>query len=247
MQGKYSGAAEAYAEAIRLGGDRHHSHYALGSVYAYVGRWEKAASAFAGAAERAPGDMWSQYRLATLSFYLNDLESYRRACRAMLENFGETRNILFAERTAKACAIAPGFGGEAQKVIELANVAVTETEADPAHNWFEVTKALVDYRAGRFGPAARMIVQSAPSNEGIHRDALAFSILAMAQYRLGQIDEAKIALANARHIIAAKLPDTDNGQTFNDDWHDWLHAQLLYREANELLQKSVIESTHKSE
>jgi hypothetical protein len=69
--------------------------------------------------------------------------------------------------------------------MKLADFIVTGTEQEPARNWYEITKGLVDYRAERFGPAADIILRSAPSNEGLHRDALAFSILAMALHRLG--------------------------------------------------------------
>jgi hypothetical protein len=33
------------------------------------------------------------------------------------------------------------------------------------------------------------------------------------------------------------MPKIEEGQAFGDDWHDWLHAQILCREAERLLAK----------
>jgi hypothetical protein len=131
----------------------------------------------------------------------------------------------------------PEFAVDAKQVMRLTDRIMARTEDHPARKSYETTKGLVEYRAGRFGPAAAAIVRSAPSPEGLHRDALAFSILAMAQHRLGKAGEARTALSNAQGIIATKMPKVEKGETFADDWHDWLHARLLCREAEELLKE----------
>src|SRR5262249_19134815 len=121
---------------------------------------------------------------------------------------------------------------------KLADFAMTGSEADRGRKWFEITKGMVDYRVGRFGPAAEIIIRSPPSNE-LHRGALAYSILAMAQWRQGKVGEARSALAAAQRIVATKMPKTEEGQTFADDWDDWLHAEILCREAEELLKETT--------
>jgi tetratricopeptide (TPR) repeat protein len=245
-QGKLPDAAAEYAEAIRWRPNEHASHYGLGSAYAFGGQWEKAAMAFEQAAELSPSDLPSLYRWAALCFYTADQENYRRACRMLLDHFSQTENFQVADCTAKACALMPGFGGNATQVIKLADVAFAETKEDPARKWFEITKALVDYRAGNFQAAADIISQSAPSEEGFHRDALAFSILALAQHQLGGAEnQSREALTKAQRIIATKMPKTERGETFGDDWHDWLHAQIICREAEQLL-KTPATSMRKS-
>jgi tetratricopeptide (TPR) repeat protein len=234
-QHKFSDAAAEYAEAIRLRPDVHASHYGLGSVYAFAGHWDKAAAPFGRAAELKPDDLASSYRWATLCVYNNDPEDYRRACGAMLDRFGETSDVQLADFTAKACSLAPDLAGDATKVLKLADLAMAGTEENPARKRFEITKGLVDYRAGRFGAAADIIVHSAPSNEGSHQDALAFSILCLARYRLENGDDARKALADAQRILSTKMPRIEKGETFNDDWCDWLHAQIICREAEKLL------------
>ena len=105
--------------------------------------------------------------------------------------------------------------------------------------WIDVTTGLVNYRAGRFGPAAEIVTRSASLTEGSNRAAQAFAILAMAQHRLGKVDDARTALTNAQQIISTKMPKIEKGETFGDDWHDWLQAQILAREAEELLKITV--------
>jgi tetratricopeptide (TPR) repeat protein len=246
QQGKPAEAAIEYTEVIRLRPNEHDGYYALGSAYAFGGQWTKAAAAFERAAELSPADLWSSYRWATLCFYTNDHDGYRRACRTMLDRFGQTDSLLIADCTAKACSLSPELAGEPKQIVRLADIIITSTEQEPARKWYEITKGLVDYRAERFGPATEIILRSAPSNEGTHRDALAFSILAMAQHRLGKTEEARSALADAQRILLTKMPKTETGQRFGDDWHDWLHSQILYREAEELLKESATETTQNS-
>ena len=68
----------------------------------------------------------------------------------------------------------------------------------------------------------------------------------MSRFRLGKVDEARTALSNAQRIISTKIPKVEKGETFGDDWHDWLHAQILCREAEEVL-KDTPASTQKSQ
>src|SRR5207247_1165661 len=140
-------AVGAYREALRLQPDDFPSHHNLGTAYAYGGRWDKAVAELGRAVELAPADNWVLYRWGTLCFYTNDLEGYHRACRAMLEHFGETKDMQVADRTAKLCSLAPGLAGEETRVTKLVDRML---EAAPARPWYEVTKGLVEYRAGRF-------------------------------------------------------------------------------------------------
>jgi hypothetical protein len=58
----------------------------------------------------------------------------------------------------------------------------------------------------------------------------------MAQHRLGRIQEARAVLGSARAILAEKMPNPKEGRPFGREWWDWLHAQILCREAESLLQ-----------
>jgi hypothetical protein len=67
----------------------------------------------------------------------------------------------------------------------------------------------------------------------------------MAQHRLGKLNAARAAMAHAQQIISSKMPRIEEGETFGDDWYDWLHAQVLCREAQRLLQEPAA-STQKT-
>jgi hypothetical protein len=63
---------------------------------------------------------------------------------------------------------------------------------------------------------------------------------------LGKTEEARSALAGAQRILLTKMPKIEIDQRFGDDWHDWLHSQILYREAEELLKETATEAPQQS-
>ncbi len=68
-------------------------------------------------------------------------------------------------------------------------------------------------------------------------DALAaavFAVEAMALHRSGDAGGARSLLAELPKLIDKKLL-VQSGSDLGEGWHDWLVAQLLYREAEALL------------
>ncbi len=74
-----------------------------------------------------------------------------------------------------------------------------------------------------------------PDAHAAHLDASAFAVLAMAQHRLGQQEKARAALRSGHAIVGEKMPDPAAGRPFDGMWQDWLHSQILLREAEALL------------
>ena len=107
---------------------------------------------------------------------------------------------------------------------------MTGTEKHPSYRFFVLAKALVEYRAGRPAEAVRWAERFAPAAGGNEFDALAFATLSMAQHRLGNADKARAALENAKAIVTRHMPDPATGRPFVV-WHEWLHADVLLREA----------------
>ena len=199
-------AAASYREAVRLRPADGALQYQFGNACARSGAWHEAQSAFEAAMISPDYPNWcagSPLCLATLYFHTRDQENYRRICHLILDEYGQTANVPSAGEAAMACALAPGFGGDERLVIKLANIALDADHVkanlamgaklrDPdRYKRYEITKGLVDYRVGSFAAAAEIILHTAPSSEGTHRDALAFSILAMAQHRLGKPEESR--------------------------------------------------------
>jgi WD40 repeat protein/tetratricopeptide (TPR) repeat protein len=213
------------------------SMWSLGDTCARLGRWDQALAAIGQAAELAPDNHWYVYHAAALHLRAGDVAAYRRACRAMLERFGDTDQPDVADRAAKTCLLASGAVTDLDRVLKLADRAVTGTEKQRWHRWFVFGKALAEYRAGRHAQAVEWLSGFAPNPGGGNIDAAAFAVLAMAQLRLGRVEAARAALASGEKIVAEKLPDPAAGRPFGGDWDDWLRCQILLGEARQKLKK----------
>src|SRR5262249_8790388 len=151
------------------------------------------------------------------------VEGYRRACREMLARFRNTDNPEVADRTAKVCSLAPDAVSDFAPVLALADRAVTGTEKHPYRRWFVLTKGLAEYRAGHYAAPVEWLNRFSPRLNGIHWDATAFAVLAMAKHKLGSAPgaeaaqlagDARAALNRAQAILSQKMPDARAGRPF---------------------------------
>jgi hypothetical protein len=132
------------------------------------------------------------------------------------------------------------------RLQKLADRAMTGTEKHHYYRWFVLLKGLAEYRAGRPAEALKWLDRFGPNADGVHIDATAFAVRAMAQHRLGQKEQAREALHSAQVIFAAKMPDPGGGRPFDGGWYEWLHCQIFLREAEALLNAKP-GADHKSE
>jgi hypothetical protein len=151
-----------------------------------------------------------------------------------------------ADRTAKTCLLLPDAVPDFERVQKLADRAVTGTEKQGNYRWFVFSKGLAEYRAGRHAEAVKWLERFGPHADGAHVEASAFAVLAMAQHRLGQKEQARAALHSGQVIFAEKMPDPAAGRPFDGMWPDWLQCQILLREAEALLSAKP-DADHKSE
>jgi eukaryotic-like serine/threonine-protein kinase len=221
-------------------------HFQLGDALAQLGGWDQALEAMDKAVELEPADHWYPYHAATLHLWTGDLAGYRRVCRAMLEQFQDTQTPEVADRTAKTCLLSPDAVPDFDRVQKLADRAVTGTEKSGNYRWFVFVKGLAEYRTGRFAEAVKWLKRFEPHADGAHVDTSAFAVLAMAEHGLGQKEKARAALHSAQVIVAEKMPDPGAGRPFDNDWQDWLHCQILLREAEALLTNKSNVEDHKS-
>jgi hypothetical protein len=114
---------------------------------------------------------------------------------------------------------------------EAADLIVSATEERRYYRYFALAKGLVDYRARLHGEAVDWLNRFAPRADGTHCDGSGFATLAMAHHRLGRADDARASLAAARAIVAKQPQDAMRGW----GWRDWLHCELLIREAEQIL------------
>jgi tetratricopeptide (TPR) repeat protein len=234
-KGLVDNAIAAHREAVRLQPDAPNFHFALGRVHARLGQWGPAAAAYARGLEldKNPNNHGVWYSGLPLHLAAGDAEGYRRLCRQMLERFGQSKELIAVEWTAKTCALVPGAVPDFKPVEKLADRIVTGTETHGSYRYFVLVKALVEYRTGRPAEAVRWAERFAPVANGNEFDAFVFATLSIAQHRLGNADKARAAMASAKAIVTSKMPDPANGRPF-ELWHPWLHADVLLREAEAL-------------
>jgi tetratricopeptide (TPR) repeat protein len=240
-QEKLDEAIACFKKAVELHPTFAQAHHALGICHAQLGLCNKAAAAYDRALELDPTNYDRWCSAAALHAAVGDVKGYRRACREMLKRFGAADQPQPAARMARACLLLPDAlaAADLDRVQKLAERAVTGTEKDGAYDFFAMARGLAEYRAGRHDAAVKWMERSNPHTNGMHWDAIKFAVLAMAHHRLGRAKEAEATLAQATAIVA-KMPDPAKGRSFGaGDWHDWLHAQVLWREADGLLKKEL--------
>jgi serine/threonine-protein kinase len=158
------------------------------------GRLEEARAAWEQLLDRDPPehDTWEGY--AQLCLFLRNEQAYRRARKALLKRFGETKNHwIIAERTSLACLLMPVSGDELQAAIRLADLAVEAGKSTlPGNPYLRFVKGLALYRAGRPNEALPLLQEAA---EKLQERAGPRLALAMAQFQSGKASEARKTLA----------------------------------------------------
>jgi hypothetical protein len=95
---------------------------------------------------------------------------------------------------------------------------------------------MADYRQGEFAKAVdRLRLSVSPGAEVAYLDGTAYLFLAMAQQRLGRVEDARESMTKARAVADEKFPKVDRGQLLGADWADWLRFQIARREAEKLV------------
>ena len=112
---------------------------------------------------------------------------------------------------------------------------------NPTHEvlpWAWATRALAAYREGENVAALDWAGRSLKADAAMpvwYRAALAHSIVAMAQHRLKHPEAARQALSLAAGLLQPVTDRYDRAGQVDSEWHDWLIADLLLREAREAI------------
>jgi hypothetical protein len=144
----------------------------------------------------------------------------------MLDRFENTDNALDAERTAKSCLLLPGLIQETTKVRKLATPA-----SDQNNPYIRLVRALAEYREGQFAATVEWCTSSLKGNPPADLRAAGQCLLAMAEYRQGNVEKARKMLAQT----VPRAPGLAGPHLNKRNWHDWLIATVLRREAEALL------------
>ena len=200
-------------------------------LHTWRGRFTEATADFTRAIELQPDDEEVWTCLATVLAKSGQLDAYRELCRKSVARFGETTDPVIAERIAGACLILHSSGADLATIARMADTAVTAAPDHAAMTWFQFAKGWAEYRQGRFASAVEWMQKVlARTGRELDRDAQAYAVLAMAQHRLKQVNDARAALAKG---VASGSGDSGE---LGGGGFSWIVAQLLLREAKALIE-----------
>jgi serine/threonine-protein kinase len=233
-------AADHYRQAMALDPKNLAARAGLRSVLMRQGREEEARAAWQKDLEVDPSEheVWSDY--AELCLFLGQEEEYRRARQAMLRRFGASTDPFIAERTGRACLLLPASEDELRQAAALVERALAAGRSKPdwAYPFFLFARGLAEYRLGRLDCA--IAVMEDERCQGIGPNPRV--VLAMAQHRRGQKEEARKTLAGAVVAFDWSAAQADNPGM-------WL-CHVLRREAEALILPNLpafLEGTYQPE
>jgi serine/threonine protein kinase len=198
------------------------------------GRWSDAAAAASLLVKYKPTEQYPYHNLAALLAITKNRPAYAILCRKILATFTNTTDPFIDERIAKDCLFLPDSGVEVEFVDKLADKSVTLGSGHPdALPYFQVAKAMSAYRLGR---SAEAIEWGEKTLKGtiIFPNAHACAILAMAHWRLGHKDVARVMLAKG-NSLAPKISPIHEAVDLGDSWVAWIEARTSLDEAGQLI------------
>jgi tetratricopeptide (TPR) repeat protein len=203
------------------------------SMFLAAARFDDARRGYQRAIEEEPSNHWNWYHLACVQMYLGDDAGWRKTAAAMLERFGNTKTANVGERTAKTCLLSPRPAGDMAKIQALVDQALASEPAGGRNlPWFATTKALAEYRAGRFDSALQFL-EKTDSFKAASAIATVDLLRAMIHHKLGHADRANEFLTRATDRIEKDLPKAGAQPITSPE--NWLICHVLRREAEQLI------------
>jgi eukaryotic-like serine/threonine-protein kinase len=205
-------------------------------VYGRRGQWKEALADAATLVNLVPGEHFNYHFLAPLQAQVGDLDGYRQTCRRAVVQFRDTKDPNTAERMAKDCLLLPDAGADLSVASAWTATAVSLGKDSGDLPWFQFARSLAEYRQGHFAGAVDW-AQKALSHAGddLNRDVEAYLVLAMAQHRSQQVEQASVSFAKGVELVEKSLPKLESNN-LEDGWLDWLIAHILLREAQALIE-----------
>jgi tetratricopeptide (TPR) repeat protein/serine/threonine protein kinase len=198
--------------------------------YILRSQWDKAAAVYAKADLLARPLKDDAFACACLLLIRGDSEGYNGCCQEMLRRAGQTDDPYEAYVLARTCAITRKSPVDPVRAVEWGKQAVARDQAA----WYFHALGLAQYRAGQFDQALQSFAK-ADVEAWAYRDLNWFG-LALVHHRLGHPDEARRCLDKGVQWLEREGPPGP-GRPANIHPMDWVEAQLLRREAEEMLKE----------
>jgi tetratricopeptide (TPR) repeat protein len=202
------------------------------------GQWQGAAADAALAVEHEPLHDSLFPMVAALLVKTHDRPAYEQFRQRLLATFANTTNFYVADQVAKACLFVPPSEADLPMIGHLADSTVTRGTGDlGAMPFFQVCKALSEYRQGHFAEAVKWAKKSVDGPR-IDAHGHAYAVLAMADWQLGKKDEARAMLAKGDVLAPPMMPARITEDPTNA-WLAWLYARIQLDEATALVESPV--------
>jgi len=199
------------------------------------GGWQEASADAELAFELEPFKNGRYCMVAALLIKAHNRPAYDQFCQRLLSTFVNTNDVFAADQVAKACLFLPPSEQDLPMISHLADITVTLGAGDEgAMPFFQVCKALSEYRQGHFTEAAEWAQKTVKSSR-VNAQGHAYAVLAMADWQLGQKADARAMLANGETIAPRIMPAGDAEDPGNA-WLAWLFARITLDEAVALIQ-----------
>ncbi|MEI6538259.1 MAG: hypothetical protein WCO86_01850, partial [Planctomycetota bacterium] len=210
---------EQQPELVRTGFDR----------FRFAQRWNEATQFGSLLLKQRPEDSVLWVQIPPIIVLAQDDAAYHSFCQAVVQAYRQAPTGEATERVIKGCLLRPGAIDLAELPGDLLAQSLNDgTLAEGIRPWGLCSLALLEYRGGDAESAVKHITQSEQLTPLDKNHALNLAVLALAQHQLKHPDEARQALDEAAEVIQ-RLQAIDR----ND--HDLLYAEILYREANALI------------
>ena len=241
--------AEVFERLVKLRPKNLWLPYARGRNYASAGKWAEAAAEYrksldllapdlsANGAERGPWIGWGamSLELGALLLLADDQAGYEDVWKSVMEKPGVVELPIVLNSASRACTMAPDAAADFSRPLDWARYAV---EKQPRIAWFQFGLGIAQHRAGQHEEAIGSLKRSLAVNETWVGRGQNFATLALAHHKLGHDQEARRWLKQTRTWLnqtnraAAGWPF---GYAASDFLSDWLGAQVLLREAENLI------------
>jgi serine/threonine protein kinase len=199
------------------------------------GEWQEAAADFSHAFDLQPNNDDRYCLLAALLIKTSNYSAYEKLRQRILSIFSGTTNIFIADQVAKASLFLPPPAADLPVLSHLADITVTlGANNEGAMPFFEVCKALSEYRQGHFAEAAEWAEKTVKCPRA-DAQGFAYAVLAMADWQRGEKTEARDMLAKGETLEPLVMPQNvakDSG----DAWCGWLYDRIPLDEACALIQ-----------
>ena len=116
---------------------------------------------------------------------------------------------------------------------KLAGIAVAADPARAEFHFFQFAKGLSEFRQGRFGSAMDWLKPVVAEGGDAFRTVQASMVLAMTQYRLEQVEQARQTFRKGTELADRRVSSSNIPE---GRWNDWLYMQALMQQARKMVE-----------